>query len=215
MLNAPLTIESLPVITYRDEPVCTTAMLAEVYGVEAHVIRQAFRRNRERYVEGRHFYSLEGSELQAFRARVANNYSRFAPAANVRALNLWTKRGAARHAKTIESDKAWDVFELLEEHYFSGRAAVAPQPAPQLPPPALTPPGPEVGWDEYTGLLKDRISLIEIQRQPRRRNFTEAERALILKLAAEGMKPTAIGKRTGRSPASIATFLRAQRRKAH
>lgn len=33
-------------------------------------------------------------------------------------LTLWTERGAARHAKMLNSDRAWDVFELLEETFF-------------------------------------------------------------------------------------------------
>ena len=31
---------------------------------------------------------------------------------------LWTKRGAARHCKMLGTEKAWDVFELLEDNYF-------------------------------------------------------------------------------------------------
>lgn len=40
-------------------------------------------------------------------------------ARNVRSLILWTERGAARHAKMLETDQAWDVFEKLEDCYFS------------------------------------------------------------------------------------------------
>ncbi|EPT6592756.1 phage antirepressor Ant, partial [Escherichia coli] len=36
-----------------------------------------------------------------------------------RSLILWTERGAARHAKMLETDQAWDVFEKLEDCYFS------------------------------------------------------------------------------------------------
>ncbi|EPW0481128.1 ORF6N domain-containing protein, partial [Escherichia coli] len=32
---------------------------------------------------------------------------------------LWTERGAARHAKMLETDRAWEVFEKLEDCYFS------------------------------------------------------------------------------------------------
>ncbi|EDE8442018.1 phage antirepressor Ant, partial [Salmonella enterica subsp. enterica serovar Pomona] len=32
---------------------------------------------------------------------------------------LWTERGAARHAKMLETDQAWEVFEKLEDCYFS------------------------------------------------------------------------------------------------
>ncbi|EOR0773539.1 ORF6N domain-containing protein, partial [Escherichia coli] len=40
-------------------------------------------------------------------------------ARNVRSLILWTERGAARHAKMLETDRAWEVFEKLEDCYFS------------------------------------------------------------------------------------------------
>ncbi|HHN9115727.1 TPA: ORF6N domain-containing protein, partial [Escherichia coli] len=36
-----------------------------------------------------------------------------------RSLILWTERGAARHAKMLETDQAWEVFEKLEDCYFS------------------------------------------------------------------------------------------------
>lgn len=39
-------------------------------------------------------------------------------ARNVRSLILWTERGAARHAKMLETDQAWEVFEKLEGCYF-------------------------------------------------------------------------------------------------
>ena len=35
-----------------------------------------------------------------------------------RKLYLWTERGALYHAKSLNSDKAWDVFDLLVESYF-------------------------------------------------------------------------------------------------
>ncbi|MDL9985518.1 hypothetical protein QS817_20565, partial [Providencia rettgeri] len=31
----------------------------------------------------------------------------------------WTERGAARHAKMLDTDNAWDVFEALEDFYFA------------------------------------------------------------------------------------------------
>ena len=41
-----------------------------------------------------------------------------------RVFYLWTKRGAARHAKMLNTDRAWEVFEALEDNYFN-RPAVA------------------------------------------------------------------------------------------
>ncbi len=41
-------------------------------------------------------------------------------------LFLWTGRGAARHAKVLETEKAWEVFEKLEDCYFERRPANFP-----------------------------------------------------------------------------------------
>ncbi|EFI89744.1 hypothetical protein HMPREF9551_01222 [Escherichia coli MS 196-1] len=38
-------------------------------------------------------------------------------------LFLWTARGAARHAKILETEKAWEVFEKLEDCYFDRKPA--------------------------------------------------------------------------------------------
>ncbi|EMR9693643.1 phage antirepressor Ant, partial [Escherichia coli] len=88
-----------------------------------------------RFVEGKHFFKVVGNDLKEL--RVALNYSQnlrvtlsnsqnlqpslrglqISPKA--RSLILWTERGAARHAKMLETDQAWDVFEKLEDCYFS------------------------------------------------------------------------------------------------
>ena len=31
---------------------------------------------------------------------------------------LWTELGAARHAKMLDTDQAWDIFEQLEDCHF-------------------------------------------------------------------------------------------------
>lgn len=40
-----------------------------------------------------------------------------------RHLTLWTERGAARHAKMLDTDQAWEVFEKLEDCYFTKKPA--------------------------------------------------------------------------------------------
>ena len=37
----------------------------------------------------------------------------------VNCLYLWTDRGAARHAKILDTDEAWEVYEELEDNYFN------------------------------------------------------------------------------------------------
>ena len=109
-------VPSFPPLSYQGVPVLTTEMLAQAYEVEPYQIRQNFRNNRERFVEGKHFFIITRGELKEFRLQVESFYSQISP--KVRALTLWTERGAARNAKMLDSDRAWDVFELLEETFF-------------------------------------------------------------------------------------------------
>ncbi|ENU80135.1 hypothetical protein F975_01888 [Acinetobacter sp. ANC 3789] len=108
------------IINFKSIPVVTTEMLADFYGTDIDNIRQNFSRNVERFVEGKHFYKLEGSELKAFKNSVTNCH---AVKKNARIVNLWTERGAARHAKMLDTDQAWEVFEKLEDCYFAVQTA--------------------------------------------------------------------------------------------
>ena len=112
----PSVTPSFPPLAYQGVPVLTTEMLAQAYEVEAKQIRQNFANNRERFVEGKHFFIITNGELKNFRLQVENFDSQISP--KVRSLTLWTERGAARNAKMLNSGRAWDVFELLEETFF-------------------------------------------------------------------------------------------------
>lgn len=102
------------IINFKSIPVVTTAMLADFYGTEVNNIQQNHLRNNERFIDGKHFFKLEGAELKAFKQLTdSKTVSR-----NTRNLILWTERGAARHAKMLDTDQAWDVFEQLEDCYF-------------------------------------------------------------------------------------------------
>ena len=117
-MTTQISVETLSTITYKQIPVITTELLAQLYGTEAIRIRQNHHENKGRFIEEKHFFKLEGETLREFKHRVAFNYS-VKIARNVRSLILWTERGAARHAKMLETDQAWDVFEKLEDCYFS------------------------------------------------------------------------------------------------
>ncbi|EON9072320.1 P22AR C-terminal domain-containing protein, partial [Escherichia coli] len=99
-------------------PVVTTELLASLYGTEPDYIRKNFNRNSGRFVIGKHYFLLENEELREFKHSMSLRPS-VKIARNVRSLILWTERGAARHAKMLETDRAWEVFEKLEDCYFS------------------------------------------------------------------------------------------------
>lgn len=94
--------------------VITTAKLAESYGTTTRAITDNFGNNRNRYIEGKHFYCLTGDELKAFKSKTEN----FGFAPNINKLYLWTEKGTLLHAKSLNTDKAWEVYDYLVEHYF-------------------------------------------------------------------------------------------------
>ncbi|EEP1939230.1 ORF6N domain-containing protein [Salmonella enterica] len=99
-----IAVETLSPITHNQIPVITTELLAQLYGTEPVRIRQNHHENKDRFVEGKHFFKVVGDELRNL--RVALNYSQNPISPKVRSLILWTERGAARHAKMLETDQA-------------------------------------------------------------------------------------------------------------
>ncbi|MDR3018641.1 MAG: ORF6N domain-containing protein [Delftia acidovorans] len=104
-------------ITYKDRPVCTTQQLAQFYGCTEKNIGDNYANNRDRFEEGKHFVFLEGEALKHFKQGIPDQIGD--PLKFTARLMLWTELGSARHAKMLSTEKAWDVFEELEEAYFS------------------------------------------------------------------------------------------------
>ena len=125
-------IKDMQVVEVRGIRVLTTKQLAEAYGTDQWRIRENFKRNRRRYTEGKHFIKLEGQELKAWKERVQN-----APILSkeksetksqillkgAKSANLWTERGALLHAKSINTDQAWEVYDRLVDFYFRAKEA--------------------------------------------------------------------------------------------
>lgn len=117
--NNPATVGDIARIEYHGEPVLTTAQLAAAYETTENNIKGNFRNNADRFIEGVHYFKVEGAELDVLRDKI------FTPqiSPKTRTLHLWTKRGALRHCKSVGTDRAWEVFELLEDTYFNHVAA--------------------------------------------------------------------------------------------
>lgn len=108
-------IAKLAPVNFNNEIVITTKTLAQVYECEETNIKTNFNRNQTRFIEKKHYYKVEGEELNNL--RVTNSNLQISP--KTRTLYLWTKRGASRHCKMLGTDKAWDMFDSLEENYFN------------------------------------------------------------------------------------------------
>lgn len=103
-------------IEHENQRVLTTEQLAEVYECEPKNIRMNFANNKDHFIEGKHYYKLEGETLRRFK----NDTKNIGIVGNrVNILYLWTKRGASRHSKMLGTDKAWEMFDMLEENYFN------------------------------------------------------------------------------------------------
>ena len=114
MNTVQLNNNEISIVNFKSIPVVTTAMLADFYATDVNNIQQNHLRNTMRFIEGKHFYKLVGTELKAFKQLTDSK----TVSKNARTLTLWTERGAARHAKMLDTDQAWEVFEQLEDCYF-------------------------------------------------------------------------------------------------
>lgn len=108
-------MKNLTAIKYNSIKVLTTKQLAEAYGVKTDIIGYNFRYNKTRYTEGKHYIMLEGQELRTFKSTNVE-IQRSLP--RISRLYLWTEKGALLHAKSLNTDKAWQVYDYLVDFYF-------------------------------------------------------------------------------------------------
>lgn len=110
-------MNELLITEYKNIRVLTTQQIAEAYGTDSKTISYNFNHNKERYIDGKHFICLSGDELRAFREihDLPNNLNK---------LYLWTEKGAFLHAKSLNTDVAWEVYDRLVDNYFEKPKAV-------------------------------------------------------------------------------------------
>ncbi|EJG9430348.1 ORF6N domain-containing protein [Escherichia coli] len=139
-MTVQISVKNLSPVTYNQIPVITTELLARLYGTETIRIQQNHHENKSRFIEGKHFFKAVGDELRNLRL-VLNESQNLQPSLRglqispkARSLILWTERGAARHAKMLETDQAWEVFEKLEDCYFSQGKIAPTEQQPQIQP---------------------------------------------------------------------------------
>lgn len=110
-------MQKLQIVEINGQKVLSTSQLAQSYGTTRQVISNNYTRNRERYLVGKHFIPLEGQALKEFKAshQIDDNL-KFA-----HVIYLWTEKGALLHAKSLNTDKAWEVYDYLVDFYFRAK----------------------------------------------------------------------------------------------
>ncbi|MBC5689776.1 ORF6N domain-containing protein [Mediterraneibacter sp. NSJ-55] len=106
--------EELQVLEKENMRVLTTPQIAKLYGTTRKIISYNFQYNKKKYVEGKHYIKLEGEELREFKSRLDGQDS----LKSAHTLYLWTEKGALLHAKSLNTDKAWEVYDYLVDYYF-------------------------------------------------------------------------------------------------
>lgn len=109
-------MDKLMPIEFKNQRIILTEQLANIYGTDVNNIKNNFSNHKENFEEGKHYYLLQGTELKDFKNQVndidlVNKHTA--------SLYLWTDRGANRHCKILDTDKAWEQFDNLEETYFN------------------------------------------------------------------------------------------------
>lgn len=107
---------NLQVVETNKQRVLTTAQIAEQYGTDSKVISNNFNRNKTRYIEGKHYYCLTGEVKRDFL-----NRHQIEDGSRATNFYLWTEKGALLHAKSLNTDQAWQAYEVLVDTYFSVR----------------------------------------------------------------------------------------------
>lgn len=108
-------------LEWNGKRVITTAQLADVYETDVNNVQMNYANNKRRFEEGVHYFYLEGDKLREFKLSLPNDIGN--PLKFVSRLYLWTRRGASRHCKILDTEKAWAQFDCLEENYFNPKTA--------------------------------------------------------------------------------------------
>lgn len=111
-------MNKLQTVNHQDQRIVTTQQIAEAYGTSVKHINDNFQNNKDRYTPGKHYFALTGEELRNFKV---NNPEIFGDVSRINVLYLWTKKGAFMHAKSLNTDKAWEAYESLVDDYFDRR----------------------------------------------------------------------------------------------
>jgi len=96
----------------NDMPVVTFEQVACVHEVSVETVKSSFRKNKNRFQDGKHTYMLDFAEgQQVLRAPVSPN-----------GIRVFTEAGYLLLVKPMRDDRAWEVQERMIEAYFRDKA---------------------------------------------------------------------------------------------
>jgi hypothetical protein len=192
--------EIVPVL-YQGIPVLTLRQMDELHQRPSGTARRAFNYHKGKLVEGEDYFTLsyeEWSQLSAVRNSYGGSSQR-------NAMTFLTESGYLLLVKSLTDERSWRVQRVLVRSYFMVRESL--QLASAYSPPR-TIEVEEVEWYKMRAELAElKLKVATGATDPRRRNSDPDEDARIIAWRRQGLGPSAIGKRVGRSANSVRSIL--------
>lgn len=104
---------------FKGQRVMTTKQVADCYEADTKQLSYNFNNQKSHYVENTHYFVIKYGE---------QGYREFQDNPNAtQSIYLWTEKGCLLHAKSLGSDKAWQVYEMLVDTYFRVKELATPK----------------------------------------------------------------------------------------
>lgn len=104
-------------IIYKDQPVVTFQMIAEVHSISVENVYKSFKRHEGRFTLGKHFYLVEKAELD------------LESSGTLSTIHLFTMKGYRLLTKPMRDERSWQVQEQMIDDYFALREQVSQGPS--------------------------------------------------------------------------------------
>lgn len=107
-------MDKLIPVEYKSQRIVTTKFLAEQYGTDENNIIKNFNSNKSRFIEGKHYFKLEGAELKDFKANLPSEIKQSLKF--ISKLILWTFDGAIVHLNIMNIYKT-GIVKMLQIYF--------------------------------------------------------------------------------------------------
>lgn len=110
-------MQKISTLEVHGKRVLTTRQLANMYGTATEIVNNNYIRNKTKYAHEKHYIAVEGEEMR----QLKTSHQFDGELKHVSRAYFWTEKGALLHAKSLNTDKAWEVYDYLVDFYFRAK----------------------------------------------------------------------------------------------
>jgi hypothetical protein len=116
LMSNELVINGQPVkiIEWNGQRVITTQEMAIHHNLETRILNQKFRRNQKYFTENIDYFIITKNDISESQIEIQDLFV----VNNMYEIYLFTESGYLRFVKTINDDRAWEIYNQLIESYF-------------------------------------------------------------------------------------------------